>query len=206
MESRTLHKGKKVTTKAEIYFTAKDGRMLTNFTSPTEIILIVNDKGEAQHYNVKKNSVFSYQDESLSSNTQTLYYFFTGKTQDLGLPAAGFRLMKTRKEDKLVIAEWAPINPRNDIQKIELVYDNFLPIYAGYTNNGGAILKKVYFSDYYHSSKMSIPQKITEINYLEDKDSLINQTRYFNIKEDNQAISDFFQYKVPKNAKKANQK
>ncbi|GHS88015.1 hypothetical protein FACS1894201_09420 [Bacteroidia bacterium] len=201
MEICTLSNGKTLTTKAEVYYQVRDNRLVTHFTQPTESVLITNNKGEVQNYDVNQNTVFVYHNSDLASTTNTLFFFLNGQTQNLGLHKIGFRLLKTHREDSLVVSEWEATNPLNTIQKVNLVYDHLLPIYIDYFDKNGKLLKKAYFSDYYTSKKIYLPQKITEISYLENTDSLITQTFYRNIKEESSANSVYFDYAIPGNAK-----
>jgi hypothetical protein len=86
------------------------------------------------------------------------------------------------------------------VDKIELVHENMLPIYSSYTNTKGEITLKVYFEDFVLIEDSHIPKRITEIVYLPQGDSLIKRTDYSDIRSGTACDADKFNFIIPEDA------
>jgi hypothetical protein len=202
MESKRLYKGKLVSVKAEIYYNFEAGVMLTRYVQPSEMIFISNAKGEAKIYYPQKNSVSLKRDEILSSENNLLYYFFANKTGDMGLKDLGFKPGGTRFEENLMVVTWIPsaeLAPK--VNKVEVVYEQYLPIFTAYYGKNKKVSKKIFYSNYTIYEQVNLPLKITEFNYLANGDSTISRLIYSDIKVGQSANSQYFNYSIPSNAR-----
>ena len=57
MNSRTINKGKYTTMNADIWYQNRDGRMVSHYSSPYNVVVITNNKGEVQLYNIDQNTI-----------------------------------------------------------------------------------------------------------------------------------------------------
>ena len=204
MESQSLHRGKVVKVEAELFFHASDGRMISRYIQPAHQVMITNNKGEVSIYNEKENTVSYEQGVEYSTESGLIHFFLQGKTQDLGLTDLGFHQMSTRFEDGLVITEWfPPASLYHLFNRIELVHEDFKPIYAGYYDAQRNLAKKVYYSDFQYIGDVYLPTLITEFNYV-GNDSIINRIRFSDIRVNHQALSPWFNFEIPSDAKLRN--
>jgi hypothetical protein len=81
---------------------------------------------------------------------------------------------------------------------VEIVYENYLPIYCAYTSSGGKLLSKKYLSDYRSFGRFTLPMRVVDINYGDKKDSSVVRTLYSSVKVDTDAPE--FSFEVPANA------
>lgn len=82
--TRQAENGYKASLEGDIYYSA-NGDMISYFSSPKNYIVVTNSKGEMRIYNPQENTVIQLQNNLLSSNITPFYYFFSGKTGDMGL-------------------------------------------------------------------------------------------------------------------------
>ncbi len=201
MESQSLHRGKVVNVDAWLYFESLTGRMVTRYENPAGNIMVSNDKGEVSVYDQDENTVSYEQGAEYSTESSMVHFFLQGKTQDMGLSDFGFQQMSTEFENGLTITEWfPPASLYHLYNRIELVHENFLPIYAAYYDAQRNLAKKVFYAEYEHLGDVSIPTLITEFNYIEN-DSIINRIRFSEIKTNHQAQSPWFDFEIPEDAK-----
>ncbi len=196
-----VNKGKKVTIKGEVHYNIETGKMVMVFSAPLKYIYISTSKGEAQIYQPKENTVSVKNDQNLSSKEDMLYYFVTNKTNDLGLLSVGYVIEKTTNEKGLVRKIWKNSNPKQKIPKVEMVYKFQQPIYSAYFDAKENLKKKIFYSDYLSFGLYSVPMKIVEIDYVNAKDSTISKKTYSGVKTNKDAISPYYSYKVPANAR-----
>ena len=202
MKSQSLHQGKVVNIEAELYYNSSSGVLLTRYTDPAGQIMITNEQGELTVYDENNNTVTYSQGDEYSTLTNIVRFFLQGMTQDMGLEAFGFSLMDTRFEDNLVITEWFPPQHLYGMfNRIKLVHEDFLPVYAGYYDAQKNLAKKVYYSHYKSVGDVFIPTSVTEFNYIAN-DSVINRMLFTDIKTNYQARSPWFNFKVPDDALK----
>ena len=114
----------------------------------------------------------------------------------------GYTVKATRFEEGIMITDWLPPSWQiGQISKVELAHENSLPIFTSYYNEKNKVVRKVYFSNYNISSAAALPQRITEIEYLPNGDSIISRKIYSDIKFDLNASSEYFDFKIPADAK-----
>ena len=202
MDSQSLHRGKRAGVKASLFYQALDGRLVTRYSEPVEQVMITNNKGELAIFNEKDYTVYRTQSLEYSSENNLIYFFLQGKTSDLGLQQMGFQLMDTRFEDGMVITRWFPPSDMYHLfSQIELVHENYLPIFTGYYDTDKNLVKKVYYSDYRHFPEITLPMAITEFNYLPGGDSIVNRVKFSEVQINQRAVSSWFNFSIPHDAK-----
>ena len=101
-----------------------------------------------------------------------------------------------------MVTSWIPpAHLMNQIENVEMAYENYLPIYTAIYDNKSKISKRVYYSNYVYVGQYSLPLKITEIEYLANGDSIISRKEYSNVKMGTEADNSYFNFKIPSNAK-----
>ena len=104
----------------------------------------------------------------------------------------------TVREDGLVKKTYVT-DKSGDIPKVEIVYENFLPIYCGYIDASGKTVTKTYYSKYVPAGRMMLPTRTTSITYTSPTDSSVMRTIYSDIQVDGN--DPLFDFQVPSNAK-----
>jgi hypothetical protein len=202
MESKRLFNGKVVIVKADLFFKYTEGTLLMHYFYPTDYLFITNSKGEVKMYFPDKNEVMIQQNQIFASDNDALYFFLSNQVNDLGLKEMGYSVASTRFEEGITITSWLPPSWQiGRISKVELAHENYLPIYTAYYNEKSKAIRKVYFTNYFMSSAAALPQRITEIEYLPNGDSIISRKIYSEIKFDLNASNEYFDFKIPANAK-----
>ncbi len=202
METRSASAGKSTRIKASMYYMA-EGKMVTYFTEPYELIIINNKKGEIIIYNPKDNTVLQQQNYMLGTETNQLYFFLENKRSDLGLKAMDYTIKNTKIEEGLKITEWSPpMNLVKEISKVELVHEKGNPIFMAYHAANGTIVKKMFFYSYTKiSDYISMPATITQIDFKSPSDSIVTKTTYSQFQLNQQVADDKLNFVVPENAK-----
>ena len=201
MLTRVTRKGYISTMRAEVYYTSQ-GRMVSHYTEPQEMIVSNDKKGDMFVYTQKDNTVVQKQNFLFGTDQNQLFYFLENNKNDLGLSKMGFVLRETKFEDGLKITVWTPpLHLLKDIGKAELAHEKSNPVFLGYFSSKGKILKRVYFSNYQQIASVQFPTSITQITYETPKDSVLSKTTYTNIKLDRDVPDDFLNFKIPTNAK-----
>ena len=199
MKSQTLQNGKVLTTEADQYFSFPEGNIISYFQRPEEYVFISNPLGEAKIYRPTQNTVIIQSRELFTTKNNSLYFFLTN---DLGLRNLGLKVFDSEEDGQILITRWqAPPQMLNQVDKIELVHENMLPIYSSYKNTKGETTLKVYFEDFVIIEDSQIPKRITEIVYLPQGDSLIKRTDYSDIKSGTDCDLEKFNFTIPENAK-----
>jgi hypothetical protein len=203
MVIRQVHNGVSGMMKADLFYDNVASKMITHFTYPLEYLVITNNKGELNIYNPIQNTIIQKQNFAYSIESSQLFYFLSHQTSDLGLKKMNYSINKTSFEKDMVITEWKSNQPakKGDIEKIKLVHRNQNPIYMSYIDTKGQIKRKVYYSGYQNIGNVNFPTSTTEIIYNTSKDTTINKTLYSEIKWDESAVSTYFSYQIPSNAK-----
>lgn len=201
MESHSLQGGKAAGIRAELFFHALDGKLITKIEAPVNQVMITNRLGELTIYDPVKNSVFRTQSLEYSSENNLIYFFLNGKIQDLGLSDMGFTRQKTAFDGGLQITHWMPPSQLNHLfSNVELVHDDYMPIYAGYYDAAGKLVKKVYYSEYEIFTDIILPMRLTEFNYLPNGDSIINRVLLSDVRMNRRAVSSWFDFEIPDDA------
>ena len=190
--------GGKVATITKRVHCSSDGRAVIHFLKPQEYILVTNVKGETRMYIPSSNKVFIDNSASLTSQDELVSVFMSGRAEDLGLGMYGYRLQGSSREDGLVKKTYVT-DKSGDIPKVEIVFENFLPIYCGYIDASGKTVTKTYYSNYVPAGRMMLPSRATSITYTSPKDSSVMRTIYSDIRVDDD--DPLFDFQVPSNAK-----
>ncbi|MEI6574690.1 MAG: hypothetical protein WCO63_00765 [Bacteroidota bacterium] len=202
METKMMTKGKALIVNAEVFYQFDQGRMLTHYTRPLDYLFITNNKGEAKVYFPASNEVMLKQSAEFDTEKGILFFFLSNKLSDLGLADMGFKPGVTRKEDGLVISTWTPPSSLTELySKVELVHENFRPIYIAWYDAKKMLMKKIFYYDYATYADFTLPMKVVEIGYLSKKDSTISKITYSDVKTGAQANNAYFNFKIPVNAK-----
>ena len=203
MESTTVEKGKKVISKAGMYFDATNGDMVTHFTYPLEQVLVSNRFGEVKVYDPNSNSVAIKQDPAFSSKGTMLHFFLGSNSTDLGLRDMGFSLTNTEYDQQHMVSTWnAPPQMAEGLSKVELVHDGYRPVFMAYHGAENGVVREVFFGRYQEMMGIEVPGRITEINYFEEgRDSAVTRIDFSNFLLNEQAQSDYFNFEIPENAK-----
>lgn len=166
-----------------------------------EQVVFTNALGEYKSYDIEENKVILLEGEDLSSRKSFVYQFLNGQTNDLGLRDLGFKMVNTRFEDGIMINEWkAPENRQVESQKIEIAFENYLPIYMGFFNIDGQAIQKTYYTNYQDVLYTKLPFTITEISYMAAGDSSITRRTYSNLKMNSDVSEHWLNFEIPKNA------
>lgn len=203
--TRQTEKGYVSAIGGDLYYT-RNGNLVSNFTSPKPYVMITNNMGEVRVYDPTRNTVMQFQNALFSTTTTPFFYFFTGKTADMGLQHAGYRAIDTHFDKDLMIATWKAVNPgpKDPVTYIKLVHKQSRPIYMDYEDASRHIIRKVYYYDYTELGGVAFPKAFTEILY-QNSDSVITKTEYSAFKLNEEARSSYFDFEIPQNAKLVSQ-
>ena len=194
--------GGKVATVTKRVHCSNDGRVVIHFLKPQDYILLTNLKGETKMYIPSTNEVIVDNSAAMTSQDELVAIFMSGRSQDLGLGMYGYRLQSTSREDALLKRTYVT-DTAGDVPKVEIVYDNFLPIYCGFLDESGKAITKTYYSNYVPAGRLMLPTRVTSITYTSPKDSSVMRTVYSDIKVDDD--DPLFDFQVPSNAKTVTQ-
>ncbi len=201
MLTRSTQKGMLKTLKASVFYTS-EGKMACHYIEPYEAVVLNNSKGEFTIYNFSSNSVIQKQNYLMGTETNQLFYFLENNRGDLGLSKMGFTLKETKFEEGLRITVWLPpMQISKEILKVEVAHNKNNPIFLGYFDKKGKAISKVYFYNYQMVGGLNFPSSVTQINYINEKDSIISKTIYSNFKVDKDVDEQYLNFKVPANAK-----
>jgi outer membrane lipoprotein-sorting protein len=195
-------KGSLFTAESASLYKGQIGEIITHYFTPKDFYKKINSKGEITIYTPEDNTVTFMQNSQYSSSTELLYFFVNNLTQDMGLKNEGFTQTGTRREDNYLITTWQSPPGMRLVSSVELVSENFLPIFAQYIDSKGKVLKKIYYYNYYNGPRFFLPQKITEITYVAEGDSTVRRTTFSDIKTGFNADENLFDFKIPEDATK----
>ncbi|MBO6169500.1 MAG: hypothetical protein J6O51_05960 [Bacteroidales bacterium] len=195
VQVKTVINGKVSTVTKSIYCN-NNGRLVTSFKKPTTYYVVTNSKGEMQFYYPATNEVYTQIDQAFSSTGELVWLFMSGRIDDLGLGAYGLKQTSTSREDGYIKKTFSSSDPTKPV--VEIVYENYLPIYCAYTSPEGKLLSKKYLSDYQRFGRFTLPLRVVDINYGSKKDSSVVRTLYSSIKVDEDAPE--FSFEVPSDA------
>ncbi|HEX5001117.1 MAG TPA: hypothetical protein VFW78_01365 [Bacteroidia bacterium] len=199
--AKALNKGRNVTSSGTLGYNSSGGMMITHFDSPKDNWIFLNSKGELRIYDPGSNSVIIEPNSGATSKANYMYYFLNGQTGDMGLKALGFSVTDSRFEDGLVITTWMPPSVMAGMMgKVELVHENYRPIYTGWYDLHEQCLLKTYYSDYTLIGNIAFPQTVTEIRFAQG-DSTIEKKTYSDIKLNSESEQLLFDFRIPQNAK-----
>ncbi len=192
--------GRKVVVNADVYYFLDRKEVLTHFTYPDDFIQVSNILGETKLYFPKTNEVRLQQNPLFSANTDVLFLFFTQNMSELGLKNLGFTLKSTRFDGNLMITRWVAPAKSENVAEVELVFEDYVPIYMSSFAGNGTIINKTYYSNYQNLNGNFVPLRVTEITYA-NNDSIVSRKDYNNLKFDQQVRSDYINFKIPPNAR-----
>ena len=119
MKSQTLQNGKVLTTEADQYFSFPEGNIISYFQRPEEYVFISNPLGEAKIYRPTQNTVIIQSRELFTTKNNSLYFFLTNQTYDLGLRNLGLKVFDSEEDGQILITRWqAPPQMLNQVDKI----------------------------------------------------------------------------------------
>jgi hypothetical protein len=197
----TLHNGKVIKSSSDLYYDLSTGKIVAVNRIPEEFIYISDPEGKAQIYYPAKNQVLNSQNLLFSSRNNNLWFFLNDQGFDLGLQGMGFKVVQVRQEDSFTVTTWqAPLRYLKDVDKVDLVHENHLPVYLEYRNTKGTISQKIYYSDFVRAGEASIPTRVTEILFKNPQDSTIRRSTYTNIQWGDKADKRGFDYRIPPDA------
>ena len=199
--TETLQSGKVLRTSAEIHLDPVTGRIVTLNLAPEKFVTIVDPSGKAEMYYPATNNVLVMKNRAFSSRNNNLWYFMNPQGYDLGLQELGFRAVGNRNEDNFTVTTWqAPLKLLAEVDKVDLVHDKGIPIYLEYKNTKGQTKIKVYYDDFVRHGDISVPSRITEVQFSAGSDSTIRRTTYSAFRWGIQADTAGFNYRIPAGA------
>ena len=188
--------GGKLSKVTKSVYCSNNGRLVTLFKKPYSYYVVANAKGEVQLYRPESNEVLTQIDKDLSSGSELVMLFMGGHIDDLGLRAYGYKLSATTREDGLLKKKFTPSDPT--LPEVEIVFEDYLPIYCAYTSPEGRLMSKKYLADYRQYGRLMLPLRITDIAYGKGRDSTVVRTIYSSVKVD---VDDpAFDFQVPADA------
>ncbi len=201
LQTESLQQGKVLRGEADLFFEFPSGRVIMYNQTPEEFVFISNPLGEARIFHPKQNKVVAIANEMLTSRNNNLYHFLTNQTYDLGLQDMGFSIINSRQEEAYFITTWqAPVHLLSQVDQIEMVHEELLPIHAAYTDTEGEKVLSVYFDDFIKLYDSQVPTMITEIIYLPTGDSLIKRMQYSNHLYGASCDQTKFNFEIPEHA------
>lgn len=195
VEVKTVANGK-VSTVTKSVHCRNDGRMVTVFKTPVTSYAITNTKGELKLYDPATNQVFSQIDQEMSSWNELVQLFLNGRIDDLGLGYFGYRATSTGRDGEYTKKTFTHTDSQRP--KVEIVYENYLPIYCEYTSPEGKTVSKKYLSGYKTFGRFTMPLRITDISYGKGRDSTVTRTVYSSVRVD--ADDPAFDFEIPADA------
>lgn len=200
LTARTLFQGKSMTAKGAVYYKPTSGKLVTKMNTPFNQVIIATSAGEMKSYDPQTNRVALGQGSEFSSKNSFIYSFLSGQTNDMGLGGLGYKITNTRNENGIIVNTWtAPIDRPLQAQKVEIAYEDYLPIYLGFIDADGKVYQKTYYTNYQNVSYIRMPFTITEITYY-DADSSITQRKYDDLKVNVQVDDTWLDFQIPKDA------
>jgi hypothetical protein len=200
-ETRVLSKGSKSIFKCDIYYNKEKDVVVTHHYYPAEFVKTSNRFGELKIYFPGTNTVSVQQGEALSTTNELLYYFVNNKMSDLGLSKQGFKLVKTSREEGMMVTLWQAPASLKVINQIKIVFKDMVPVYAEYLTQKVEIMKKIYYSNYSDFKTFSLPLRITEINFDNKTDSTIRLSIFSNVHTSDFPDDTYFNFKIPDDAR-----
>lgn len=192
--------GKKMTTERSLYL-GTDGTIVCEQQRPAHSISQTNTLGEMRIYNPADNTLVAVNDKEMASDKNIVAMFASGSYVDMALPHYGYTQSEVRSEEGLLIKTFVPKGAEGAIAKVELVFQNHLPICMVYYNGKGQSVRKMYFSRYEYG-RIPMPMRITEVEYSSPTDSLVTLSTYSNLRFGEDATSEMFDWQPPADAKR----
>ncbi len=200
--TESLQKGKVLRTTADIYFDQSNGRIISMAHEPENFVSIATPEGKTEIYYPSENRRVSLQNLALSSRNNNLWFFLNNEAYDMGLQGMGFKVDGMRQEDNYTITTWqAPIKVLAEVDKIDLVHENHIPVYIEYRDTKNRTTLKVYYEDFLRVGTWMLPGRVTEVIFSNQKDSVIRRCTYSDFRVGKDADPAGFEYVIPADAK-----
>ncbi|HOP02943.1 MAG TPA: hypothetical protein PL017_00470 [Tenuifilaceae bacterium] len=193
--------GKKIVIEADVFYLIDSKEIRMYYIYPEEFIFFSNILGETKMYFPKKNEVILQQNDIFSADTDILFLFLTQNMSEMGLKQMGFELTESKYDNNYHITKWASPESSKGIAEIELVFEDFVPIFTSFISNEKNTLSKTYYDNYQEFNNHYIPLTITEISYINNNDSIVSRKEYSDLRYGSQVSSDMINFKIPDNAK-----
>jgi hypothetical protein len=200
-ETQVLKNGTKSVFKCDIFYNKEKDAIVTHHYYPVEFVKMSNRYGEMKMYFPETNSVTLQQNQSLSTTNELLYYFINNNVSDMGLSKEGFKLLSTTREGEMMVTTWQAPENLLFVSIIRIVYKEMRPIYSEYIDAAGEIVRKIYYSKYADFNTFSFPLRITEISFESKADSTIKLSVFSDVRINNFAEDNYFNYTIPDDAK-----
>ncbi|MFQ3214038.1 MAG: hypothetical protein ACJAT1_000556 [Marivirga sp.] len=198
---KKANQGKMQSLEMTTYF-GVDGKMVSIYEKPDNIVIINNEKGNVTIYDRRNNTLVTSDNPYYSTRSNDLYYFLNNKKEDLGLSEMGFTVQNTLFENGFIVTNWSPPEQgKAYFSKIKLVHDNYNPIYVEYADENDQIVKKIFFSAYETFNYIELPKTITSIDFKTQNDSIVTRTTFDQIIFDSSETTDKLNFQIPSNAK-----
>lgn len=192
--------GKKMTMERSLCLHA-DGRLVVEQIRPRHTVTLSNPFGEVRIYDTASNIVSFVNNDKYASSKEMISIFASGSYIDMALPLYGYTQSDIRNENGVIVKTFTP-KTVTTTAKVELIFQNHLPICMIDYNAKGEEMRKLYFSRYQYE-RIPLPMRITEIEYLPAKsDSLVRLTTYSNLRFDGDAVSELFDFQIPTDAQR----
>lgn len=199
-KAEILDKGKKLSSETGVYFDKVKTTIVKHITLPEEAVTATNALGETEIYYPKTNHVSFLHLESMSSKRNLIYYFANNFTDHLGLADEGFSLISRNYEDNYLVTMWQAPASIHQIDKVKMVFEQGIPIFAEYLNVEGKSQKKIYYSQYQDLYSFRMPMKVIEISYKPSGDSIVSRTIFSDMQISGTPNSEYFNFKTPDDA------
>lgn len=197
VEVKSVKDGKSVTVSKTIWCSG-NGRLVARFHSPKDYYFISNFIGEASIYDPMSNEVLSSVSEDQSTRDDLLMIFLCGRVDDLSLSLYGYRMAEKRLDGETIIKTFRS-SKESGARKVEIAYQDYLPIFVKYFDTSGRVLSKKYLSNYStHEKGFVFPSRMVDIIYSSKKDSTVVRTLFSNIVVDSD--DPMFDFSVPSDA------
>lgn len=179
---------------------SNDGRMVAiSRTKDGKVYVFTNIHGETRIYNQARNEVMTDNSGAVTSTDELLQVFLLQRIDDMGFTSLGYNLVSTEHEGANLKKIFEPKDKSAQCARIELVMQDYLPIYCAYLDRRGKVITKTYYSNYELTDRFMFPRRVTEITYLNAKDSIVKLDLYSNIKVNKPDPA--FDFTIPSDAK-----
>ena len=84
---------------------------------------------------------------------------------------------------------------------MELVHEDYLPIYMSFYGKKDKPLSKIYYYNYKKTGDLNVPQTITEYQFHPNGDSTLTKRMYSDMLLNEQVDEKWLNFKIPDNAK-----
>lgn len=198
VEIKQLTDGK-VSTITKSVYCANNGRLVVYFHQPLEYVMLTDPQGNTKFHFPELDQVMVDNSASTASSDELLSVFLFGRIEDLGLGLIGYSQVSSEILEDGLVRKVFKNTKRTGMPVVEIVYENYLPIFMQSQTPQGAVLNKTYLSKYVQLGMIPFPSRSTAINYGSKGDSTVVRTLYSNFELD--SSNPMFEYSVPSTAK-----